>query len=135
MYEIKYADTTCFEYLEINDKHISGSMLLKKIDDKEVIIIKQEEKILGWLRFSFFWDNIPFMNLLMIDEHYRGKGLGRLITEFWEREMKAIGYSIVMTSSLSNETAQHFYRRQGYKDAGCLLLEVVGLEIIFKKEL
>lgn len=43
-------------------------------------------------------------------------------------------YNKVMTSSLSNENAQHFYRNLGYKDVGSLLLEE-ALEIIFIKKL
>jgi ribosomal protein S18 acetylase RimI-like enzyme len=47
--------------------------------------------------------------------------------------MKKKGYEIVMTSTLSNEQAQHFYRKLGYKDSGSLLLENEPLEIIFTK--
>ncbi len=36
---------------------------------------------------------------------------------------------------LSNEEAQHFYRRRHYVDAGALLLPGEPLEIIFVKEL
>ncbi|NBG88155.1 GNAT family N-acetyltransferase [Isachenkonia alkalipeptolytica] len=107
---------------------------LKKIEDKEIIIIKESEKIIGWLRYSLFWDNIPFMNMLRIEERYRKKGLGRLLVEFWEKEMREKGHKLVLTSTMSNEFAQHFYRKLGYKDAGCLLLEEEGLEIVFKKE-
>ena len=39
------------------------------------------------------------------------------------------------SSSLSDEQAQHLYRKLGYKDAGCLLLEGEALEIIFTKTL
>ena len=39
----------------------------------------------------------------------------------------------MMTSTLSNESAQHFYRRMGYQDAGCLLLPDEALEILFTK--
>ena len=75
------------------------------------------------------------MNMLMIEETYRKKGLGKILITFWEKEMREKGYKSVLTSTLSNESAQHFYRKQGYKDAGCLLLEEVGLEIVFKKDI
>lgn len=41
----------------------------------------------------------------------------------------------VNTSSLSNENTQHFYRKLGYKDSGCLLLKFEPSEIIFTKEI
>ncbi|MMZ69276.1 hypothetical protein D1872_320840 [compost metagenome] len=49
--------------------------------------------------------------------------------------MSQKGFELVMTSTQSNEEAQHFYRRLGYKDAGCLLLENEPLEIILTKSL
>lgn len=49
--------------------------------------------------------------------------------------MKSKGYELVMTSSLSNEQAQHFYRKLGYKDSGSLLLDDEPLEIIFTKSI
>jgi len=49
--------------------------------------------------------------------------------------MKTQGYKKVLTSTLSNEDAQHFYRKLGYKDCGSLLLPDEPLEIIFIKEI
>ena len=49
--------------------------------------------------------------------------------------MKAAGYALVMTSTQSDETAQHFYRRLGYVDSGALLLKDEPLEIILTKTL
>ena len=49
--------------------------------------------------------------------------------------MLALGYESVMTSTLSNEQAQFFYRRLGYTDCGSLLLPGEALEIIFRKNL
>jgi ribosomal protein S18 acetylase RimI-like enzyme len=135
MYNYEYADSDCFEKLKNYDKHISEKMLYKKINDKEVIIVKADDKIIGWLRYGYFWDSIPFMNMLVMDENYRGKGIGKELVGFWEEDMKAKGHKIVMTSTLSNEMAQHFYRKLGYKDSGSLILENEALEIIFTKEL
>lgn len=40
---------------------------------------------------------------------------------YWEKQMKTKGYDLVMTSSLSNEAAQHFYHKLNYMDSGALL--------------
>ncbi|MNJ62397.1 Acetyltransferase (GNAT) family protein [compost metagenome] len=87
------------------------------------------------MRFGYFWDNIPFMNMLWIDEEYRGQGNGKKVVLYWEELMRSKGFSAVMTSTQSNEDAQHFYRRLGYKDAGCLLQENAPLELIFTKNI
>ena len=60
---------------------------------------------------------------------------GRQLVSHWEALMKAKGYPLVMTSTQSDETAQHFYRKLGYVDAGALLLQDEPLEIILTKAL
>jgi len=41
----------------------------------------------------------------------------------WENEMRELGYNMVMTSTQADEQAQHFYRKLGYIDRGCLILD------------
>ena len=75
------------------------------------------------------------MNLLYVLEDARGKGYGKELVAFWENEMWSKGYDRVLTSTLSNEQAQFFYRKLGYTDAGALLLPDEPLEIILLKNL
>ncbi|MBM7833174.1 GNAT family N-acetyltransferase [Clostridium sardiniense] len=134
--KIEYASELDFQYILDNDKHISKELINTKIKTKEIIIVRnQDNKNIGWLRYGYFWDNTPFMNMLYIDENYRNKGIGKDLIRFWENEMKNKDYKLVMTSTLSNENSQHFYRKLGYKDAGSLLLEDEPLEIIFTKKI
>lgn len=49
--------------------------------------------------------------------------------------MKTKGYDLVTTSSLSNEAAQHFYRKLNYMDSSAILLPEEPLKIIFVKKL
>ncbi len=44
--------------------------------------------------------------MLYIEEEYRGKGYGGAILAHWENEMKTLGHTCVMTSTLSTETAR-----------------------------
>ncbi len=132
---LTYATQKNFKWLKERDRHVSETMLKKKISDNKVIIAQSENKILGWLRFGFLWDNIPFMSLLFIDEGYRRKGIGKKLVKFWESEMKKKKHKIVMTSSQSNEEGQHFYRKIDYVDAGSLTLPKEPLEIIFIKKI
>ena len=133
---IEYASEAHSQYILENDKHISKELIQNKIREKEIIIAYDvENKYIGWLRYSYFWDNTPFMNMLYIDENYRGMGIGKELVGFWEKQMKSKRYNLVMTSTLSNEQAQHFYRKLGYRDSGSLLLEDEPLEIIFTKKI
>lgn len=131
---IRYADERDFDILSKYDIHINASELKKSIDDKRVLIMFNDEFI-GWLRFGFFWDSIPFMNMLYFLEEHRGKGYGGQLVGFWEKEMRDRQYKTVMTSTQSNEQAQFFYRKNGYTDCGSLLLPDEPLEIIMLKRL
>ncbi|WP_373725763.1 GNAT family N-acetyltransferase [Bacteroides heparinolyticus] len=61
----------------------------------------------------FFWDNTPFCTLLFIDTEHRKNGYGKLMMEYWEKDMKSQGYEMLMTSTQVDEDAQHFYRKLG----------------------
>ena len=132
---LTYATQNEFKWLKERDHNISEATLKKKISDKEIIIAKSENEFLGWLRFGFFWDSIPFMNMLFIDEVHRSKGIGKKLVQFWESEMKNREHKIVMTSSQTDEEAQHFYRKLGYVEAGSFTLPKETLEVIFIMEM
>jgi len=75
------------------------------------------------------------MNMLWVEPNQRGTGIGRQLVEFWEEKMRTRGFSQVLTSTLADEQAQHFYRKLGYADTGALILPGEPLEIFFRKGL
>lgn len=132
--ELRYANLDDLELLKKYDKHIKVEELKQSILANRVLMI-YDEKFVGWLRFNLFWDNIPFMNMLYMLDGFRGKGYGKKLMTFWEDEMKAKGYKFVLTSTQSDEQGQFFYRKNGYKDVGSLVLPSEVTEIILYKEL
>jgi len=132
---IRYAYENDFAVLRKYDKHIDEPELRNSIKAKRVLIMLNNDVFIGWLRFNLFWDNIPFMNMLYFLEKYRGKGYGKQLMNYWEKEMLESNYKRVLTSTLSNEQAQFFYRKNGYIDCGSLLLPNEPLEIILLKNL
>ena len=133
--EIGFADGEDYDYLVANDPHVTPEMISKKLEQREIIVIKSDNQLLGWIRYGYFCDVIPYMNMLYIEEKHRRKGLGTKLVKFWENEMRKMGYDKVMTSSDSPEQGQYFYRRLGYRDCGALILPDEPLEIIFLKTL
>ena len=107
-------------------------MLAKKIRDEEIYVVIEGENI-GWLRYGWFWDSIPFMNLLFVLEGYRKKGVGKTLVEYWEEEMRRKGCQTVFTSTQANECAQHFYRKMGYIDMGSFIVPQEAMEIMLMK--
>ena len=133
--EIRYAKRRDLPWLVDHDDEMSEEYLLKKIDDGQLILLLEDNDYTGWLRFGYFWDCIPFLNLIMLEEHAWGRGLGTRLMLFWEEDMRAQGFDQVMTSTLADEEAQHFYRKLGYQDSGAILLPGEILEIVFVKAL
>ncbi|OXL85895.1 GNAT family acetyltransferase [Paenibacillus sp. SSG-1] len=133
---IAFANELDYEYIKGRDHHISENLISAKIKGKEIYIIRNSDgRNIGWMRYGYFWDNIPFMNMIWIDEEFRDRGVGNKVVLFWEEQMKQKGFNMVMTSTQADEGAQHFYRKLGYQDAGCLLLNTQPLEIFLTKPL
>lgn len=122
-------------WLAEHDVHVDAGTLARKVAAGEVLVARCDSRPVGWLRFGMFWDTIPFMNMLFVLEPYRGRGIGKRLVAGWEAEMRRLGHKRLMTSTLSNESAQHFYRKLGYTDTGCLLLPPEPLEILLQKSL
>lgn len=132
---VEIATELDYTYIVERDRHIPESLVKAKIHAQEIYIITDSGSNIGWMRFGYFWDNIPFMNMLWVDEEYRGQGVGKDTVIHWEQNMRQRGFELVMTSTQSNEDAQHFYRKLGYCDAGCLILDTQPLEVILTKKL
>ena len=120
--QIRYATDSDLSYLLRNDNVVTEQIMRKKVSDGQIIVAIKDDSHLGWIRFGFWWDTFPFMNLIAVEKEVRRRGIGRTLVEFWERGTKAQGHKLVMTSTDADEDAQHFHRKMGYRDSGCLLL-------------
>ena len=115
------------------DSHIHSARLDECIGNGQVYVLKDDsiknggqnrrltDPVAGVLRYSLFWQSIPFVDLLYIDEAYRGKGFGSQMMSEWEQAMKTCGYKYVMTSTQADETAWRFYEKLGYRKVGGFL--------------
>jgi len=137
MNDIKTIPTTemHLSFLQENDFHISKEILIKKIEAEEILIMEMNGTSIGLLRYSLFWDEIPFMNILYFLENYRQKGYGKSLVDYWEKALMKKGHRRFLTSTLANEDAQHFYRKIGYRNIGGFILPQEPLEIILMKEM
>ena len=117
------------------DNHIAESELRNSIALSRIYIVEIDATFIGMARYNLFWDNTPFLNFLYIKEGYRNCGYGSEILSFWESQMLQSNYNCVLTSTLSTETAQEFYKKHGYKDIGGFTYLDEPYEIIFQKRL
>lgn len=117
------------------DRHVSHQVQADLVSHGRVMVAEVDGVAVGCLRWGMFWDEVPFMNLLWVVPERRGQGVGTTLIEAWEKSQVAAGHTMVLTSTVSAERAQHLYRRLGYVDSGALFLPDEPTEIILRKPL
>ena len=133
--EIRLAEAKDKKQILKYDCHIHHSKVGECIHNGFVDVLCDGEKIVGVLRYNLFWQTIPFLDLIFIDEAYRGQGWGRKMMARWEDSMKVMGYPHVMLSTQEDETAKYFYEKLGYRRIGAFLPpEQEADEIMYLKE-
>lgn len=134
--EISTAVSQDFQAIQTFDRHIPADRLAACIADGQVYVLRHAEHIIGTLRYSLFWQTIPFLDLLYLDEAHRGMGYGSRMMAHWESAMAERGYRYVMLSTQADETAKYFYEKLGYRRIGAFLPpEQEADEIMYLKEL
>ena len=128
MFSIRYVSDSDKTFWFSLDEHMSEGEFVLKVRDKRGYIICDNESPVGIMRYNLFWDNTPFLTLIHFKETSQRKGFGRQAMAHWEIEMRELGFNVVMTSTQADEQAQHFYRKLGYTDRGCLILDNTPLE-------
>lgn len=128
MEEIRYVQMEDKDFWYRLDRHLPEGEFAKKVCDRQGYVLFADHRPAGLLRYQLFWDNTPFCTMLFVDWEFQGKGYGRKLMEYWESDMKAQGYDMVLTSTQVDEQAQHFYRKLGYKDCGGFVIDVPGHE-------
>lgn len=125
---IRFAAPSDWPFWHSLDKRVSRALFLRKAEAGECYIAEVDGAPAALLRWNRFWDEVPFCTLLYVEACQRGQGLGRALVERWEADMRALGHGMAMTSTQSDEDAQHFWRRLGYRDAGSFDIDVPGYE-------
>ncbi len=133
--DIGYAGPEDMEFLAGHINKIGRDALAEEVARGRVLVARRQGRAVGLLHMGEFWDDLPLMKLLVVESSCRGQGVGSQLVEYWQGEMAGRGHRRVMTSTMSSETAQHFYRKLGYLDAGGLLLPGEPLELLLIKDL
>ena len=128
MLNIRYALQEDKDFWYSLDKHLPAQEFDNKVSTKRGYVLLEENTPIGLLRYNLFWDSTPFCTMLFVDWKHHKKGYGKMLMEHWEKDMKAQGYGMLLTSTQVDEEAQHFYRKLGYKDCGGFVIDVPGYE-------
>lgn len=124
MIRIRPVESADWEFWYQLDGHLTQEEFENKVRTRRGYVLLMNEKPVGLLRYNLFWDNTPFCTMLFIAEKYQGNGYGKQLLTYWENEMRMQGYEMLLTSTQVDETAQHFYRKMGYKDCGGFVIDI-----------
>ena len=118
------------------DRHIPASRLEDCIRRRQVVVLEDNGKILGVLRWNLFWQSLPFLDLIFLDDALRGQGWGTEMMALWEINMAEQGFRHVLLSTQEDETSKFFYEKLGYHLCGDFLPpDQDARELIYRKEL
>ncbi len=137
--DIRLAELSELDWLLNENDYLPDGMVQQKIAQNEYIVAIENETIIGYLRFSYFWSFIPYMDIIFVEESYRMQGIGRGMLAFLENLAQEKGLSLIMSSSQSDEgPPQAWHRHMGFRDAGAIVdlrpLQDVT-EVIFVKNI
>lgn len=137
--EMKVVTDNDKEFVMSIDKHVNDISFKNRVYTKSGYIMWEGNQRIGLIMHCVLWDNLPFMNLIFVEDEYRGKGYAKQAITSWENEMKNQGYKMTLTSTQVDEKAQHVYRKLGYIDCGGLVFNNTPfdqpMEMFFRKVL
>ena len=114
---------------------LSDAALEAQIRGPRLRIIEAGGKPVGFLKFHVIWESLPFIELIVILKSERGLGYGTRAVREWERQMAERGFDLVVMSTQASATAQHFWRKLGYRDCGALTIRNQPAEIFMQRRL
>ena len=104
-----------------HSQYIDPEKIKNKINQQEIIIALQDNKIVGIIKFSFFWATRPYLDLIYIDEKLRKSGVGKKLLKFLEDYLVKEGYCYLFTSAEYDEKEpQAWHKYMGFKVCGVL---------------
>jgi len=97
--------------------------LSAKSENGKIFEVLSDGESVGKIECKDFWEGMPYLYLIELRADCRGTGIGDAAMKLLEGKLKADGAKALLVSTQSDECAQNFYRKIGYSECGCLILE------------
>ncbi|MFZ2587177.1 MAG: GNAT family N-acetyltransferase [Alphaproteobacteria bacterium] len=87
------------------------------------VALDENDHPIGFLIYSIWWGNCPFIELIKVVEDMRGMGIGSQLLDVAKAEIKAKGFEMLIASSeMTNMLGQKFHEKLGFKKLNSLVL-------------
>jgi L-amino acid N-acyltransferase YncA len=93
--------------------------------------------IVGYVRWEYFWDRMPYCYTARVLPEHQRRGLGRRLYEAVEGDLRRRGHAFWLSSTEeTNERSQRFHESLGFRPIGSLReLDQDVAELFYRKDL
>jgi len=90
--------------------------LSSRIRDGFVYLAARDNENVGFLIYSIWWGNTPFIELLTVKPECRRSGAGTALLEAAVRDIKAKGFRDIISSAIAaNPLGVQFHEKKGFQ--------------------
>ena len=132
---LRDAQATDLAFLRDFSREPRDDRLRAQIQDGRLRIIESSEGPVGFIKFYVLWEVLPFIEVIIIRNDCRGRGIGKAAVRAWEEEMSGQSFQRAIISTQADETSQYFWRRVGYQDCGTLELPGRPVELFMYRDI
>jgi L-amino acid N-acyltransferase YncA len=104
------------------DQRVSNPDILSaSIVAGRVAVALDGDQIVGYVRWQWFWDDIPYCVLARIKPSHHRRGVGRALYQYVEADLRGRGARFWLSSTEEqNERSLRFHRALGFRLIGAL---------------
>ena len=130
--KITYAKKEELNTLHNIDIFISENQLLQAIKQKRIYIIKDNNKIIGFLRYTFHLDQTPLLCYVSVNPEYRKQGIATKLISRFKQDMIKQQYDTILLSVPRKSEAIDFFKHFNFKQIGYTNITYETEELIFE---
>ena len=106
-------------WLVAYDDTVSNEGIQHCIDLRYYLVAERDQQPLGFLRFSWFWGKIPYMDMIYVEPAHRRSGIGKELLSSFQNRTAVRKARCLMTSCEAGEDAPlHWHKRNGFEVVG-----------------
>jgi len=114
------------QWLVANDRWVDERWIVRCVELGEYLIAERDGQPAGFLRWSWFWGKIPYIDMIHVDPSERRAGAGSLLLDYFERRASSRGARIVMTSCESDEHEPlAWHLKNGFRETGEIAIPTI----------
>jgi L-amino acid N-acyltransferase YncA len=136
--KVRFAKQDDFAWCAIQDAQIDRERIRLKIDNNEIIVAETSGHLVGYLRFQYIWEKLPYIGLIYVDPEHRYGGVGHSMLKYLEDYLRLRSYRVLLSSSMVDEPEpQEWHRKMGFQECGFLTgISESGIgEVFFRKSI